>query len=106
MFKAATVTTKEPFSRDVGRRLGGALVENLGESPNACWLFSAPGQRLRDLVLGVNDVTHPGLVIGCTTDGEISSSGFSTGSAVLAGIATDQIDFHVAAVEGLRRDSQ
>ena len=106
MFKAATATTKEPFSKQAGRSLGNALLESLGQSPNACWLFCAPGPRLRDLLVGVNELIHPGLLIGCTTDGEISSAGFSTGSAVLGGIATDQIDFHVAAVEGLRRDSQ
>jgi hypothetical protein len=106
MFKAATATTKEPFSRQVGRSLGNALVAKLGDIPKACWLFCAAVPRVRDLLLGVNDAVSPSLVVGCTADGEISTQGFSTGSAVLGGILTDQIDFQVAAVEGVGRDSE
>ncbi|MBM3299780.1 MAG: FIST C-terminal domain-containing protein [Deltaproteobacteria bacterium] len=58
------------------------------------------------MLLGVNDAVSPSLVIGCTTDGEISTAGFGTGSAVLGGVATDRIDFQVAAVQDLGRDPQ
>jgi len=106
MFKAATVTAKKPFSRQVGRSLGNALGEKLGATPNACWLFCAAAPRLRDLLLGLNDTVGESVVIGCTADGEISTEGFSSGSAVLGGIVSDDIDFHVASVENLGRDSQ
>ncbi len=106
MFKAATVTVKKPFSRQVGRSLGNALGEKLGEIPNACWLFCAAAPRLRDLLLGLNEAVSPSVVIGCTADGEISTEGFSSGSAVLGGIVSDRIDFHVASVEDVGRDSQ
>jgi hypothetical protein len=106
MFKAATVTTREPYSREIGRALGDALVDKLEVTPNCCWLFCAAAPRLRDLLAGVNEAVSPSLVIGCTSESEISTHGFSTGSAVLGGVVTDEIDFHVALVEGISRDSE
>jgi hypothetical protein len=103
MFKAATVVGKDSYSRDAGRRLGDALIKDLGQRPDACWLFCAPGDGLRDLVAGAFDAAGTKKFIGCTTDGEISTAGFSIGSAVLAGIATDQINFEVASVSTISR---
>ena len=106
MFKAATINFKEPFSQDMGRRMGQALVEELGQTPKACWLFCAPDKGLKDLLLGINDTVGTKNLIGCTTDGEISSDGFRIGSAVLGGIASDQIDFHIASAKNISQDSE
>ena len=106
MFKAATIDFKEPFSQDMGRRMGHALVEELGQTPKACWLFCTPDEGLEDLLGGVNDTVGTKNLIGCTTDGEIFSDGFREGSAVLAGIASDQIDFHIASVKNLGQGSE
>jgi hypothetical protein len=106
MVKAATINFKEPFSKDMGRRMGQALVEELGQTPKACWLFCAPERELENLLGGINDTVGTKKLIGCTTDGEISSDGFRNGSAVLAGIASDQIDFHIASVKNLGQNSE
>ncbi len=45
-------------------------------------------------------------MLGCTTDGEISSDGFSIESAVLAGVVSDQISFRVASASGLKANSE
>jgi hypothetical protein len=104
MFRAATVVGKEPFSRMLGKRIGDELVKQLRHKPSACWLFCAPGEGLQDLVSGAFDAAGVKNFIGCTTDGEISTAGFSTASAVIAGIATDQINFQVASVSDISRD--
>jgi hypothetical protein len=104
MFKATTVVGKQPFSRASGQKLGEALVQELGCKPDACWLFCAPGSGLSDLVTGTYDATGAKAFVGCTTDGEISTTGLTTASAVLAGIATDQIRFHVASVSNISHD--
>jgi len=96
----------KPFSREAGRRLGEDLVSRLGGTPNACWLFSSPGEGVEELLVGIHEVVGTDSIVGCTTDGEISTAGFSTDTAVLAGIATDQINFHVTSAEGLIDDSQ
>jgi len=106
MFKAATINFKEPFSQDMGRRMGHAQVWQLGQMPNACWLFCTPDGELEDLLLGIHDTVGTKNLIGCTTDGEISSDGFRQGSAVLGGIASDQIDFHIASAKNISQDSE
>jgi hypothetical protein len=106
MFKATTITFKNRFSRDMGRRLGKALVEKLGDFPQACWLFCPPQSELPEFLKGIVSAVRTRTLVGCTTDGEISSEGFSTGTAVLGGIVTDQIDFQVAQVTKLGQDSE
>jgi len=106
MFRAATVVRKEPFSRAQGQQLGEALIKELGQRPDACWLFCHPGDGMRDLVTGAFEAVGTRNFIGCTTDGEVSSAGFSSESAVLAGIATDQITFQVASVSNIGHDGE
>ncbi len=106
MVKGAAVSAKQPFSRDVGRRLGQDLVRKLGDKPHACWLFCQPGDGLEDLVAGVAEAAGTDKLVGCTTDGEISSDGFSIRSAVLGGIVSDRIRFEVASSSGLKADSE
>jgi hypothetical protein len=104
MFKAITVRAKQPYSRAAGQKLGEALVRDLGRQPDACWLFCAPGPDIPDFVAGTRDATGSESFVGCTTDGEISSAGFSTASAVLAGISADKMEFHVASVPNIGRN--
>lgn len=106
MFKAAVVTTKESFSKNTGLDLGTDLVEKLGRPPSACWLFCSPKQGIKDLLAGIQEAISTDFLVGCTTDGEISSEGFSTGSAVLGGITTDEVVFHLASVSGISQDSE
>jgi hypothetical protein len=79
MFKAATVTSDENFSLDLGRKLGQALQRKLGQSPGACWLFCAPKTGLEDLLEGVNQTAGTRNIVGCTTAGEMSSDGYHKG---------------------------
>jgi hypothetical protein len=105
MFTARTITVKGKFSLEMGRQMGKGLVDALGEKPGAVWLFTSPGKGLRELLAGIADTVGTENIVGCTTDGEISCSGFGTGSAVLGGIATDKISFHVASATGIGEDS-
>jgi hypothetical protein len=101
MFNTATVIEKGALSKRLGQNMGKSLVGQLGHAPDACWLFSSPGDGLEDLLQGINDTVGANILVGCTTDGEISSSGLSTGSVVLGGIVSDRISFYTASVEGL-----
>jgi hypothetical protein len=106
MIKAETVLSDDAFSRASGRRLGETLIEKLGQPPDACWLFCFPGRGLKSLVKGVYKAVGTQTLIGCTTDGEISTDGFSTGSAVLGGIVSDQIGFELVSTRDISRDSE
>jgi hypothetical protein len=106
MFRAATVVSKEPISKLAGERLGNALIEKLGGRPSACWLFSTPSENLKELVRGIVRSVGVANLVGCTTDGEISTAGLSTGSVVLCGVDTDRIQFHFASARSLGRGSE
>ena len=106
MIKAATIQLQDSFSSKRGHRVGEALIARLGRAPDACWLFCAPDKDLAALVQGVYEAIGRRPLIGCTTDGEISSDGFSTGSAVLGGIVSDQIGFELAAVQNIGRSGE
>ncbi|MFH0730948.1 MAG: FIST N-terminal domain-containing protein [Pseudomonadota bacterium] len=106
MIQAATVRSRERFTRRVGQNMGEALKKQLGQAPNACWLFCAPLEGMDKLLKGIRESIGTANLVGCTSAGEISSDGVGINSAVLGGIATDQIDFEIAAATGLCRDSE
>ena len=106
MFKAATVESKEEYSHHMGYRMGEALIEKLGQMPGSCWLFCEPGNRLKELINGIGDAIATPNLIGCTGAAEISTAGFSTKSAVLGGIASDQIEFEVVSTKNINQDSE
>jgi len=106
MFTAATVTSDDSYSLALGRKLGRSLQRELGQPPNACWLFCAPKSGLQDPLDGINETVETRNIIGCTTAGEMSCAGYHRDSAVLAGIASDQIDFTIAYAENLSRNCE
>ncbi|MGA8282678.1 MAG: FIST N-terminal domain-containing protein, partial [Desulfobacterales bacterium] len=101
MLQAATVTSMEKFTRVSGQHLAEGLIGELNRPPNACWLFCAPQKGIEELLAGIYDVLRMDTIIGCTTDGEISNQGLTTETAVLGGIAADELHFHVVVAEGL-----
>ena len=106
MMRGATVTSDNDYSLASGRMLGASLQRELGQPPNACWLFCAPKAGLQDLLDGINETVGTRNILGCTTAGEMSCAGYHRGSAVLGGIASDQIDFTIAYAENLSRNCE
>jgi len=106
MFKAGTVTLKDRFDQRGGQELAEALLAKLEGQPQACWLFCPPHYDLPSFLQGITDTLGTEQLIGCTTDGEVSSDGLSSHTAVLAGIVTDQIDFSFAWAMGLEHQAE
>ncbi len=106
MFLAQTVISKEPFTRISGQKLGEALCEKLGSMPKACWLFCSCNPGIESFVEGIVEAVGTKMIVGCTTDGEISDMGINTKSAVLAGVVTDQIEFEMAMSENIGKDAR
>ncbi|MBI5585173.1 MAG: FIST C-terminal domain-containing protein [Deltaproteobacteria bacterium] len=106
MLKAATIKSNEVLSRRLGRQLGQALMQELGQAPKACWLFTAPSSGIADLLQGLGESLSGSSLVGCSSDGEISEAGLSSNSVVLGGLATDRIDFEVVTTHGLGQDSE
>ncbi len=106
MLQASTVTFKEEYSRELGNKIGLALIEKLGQTPDAAWLFCEPGNHLKEMINGIVDVIHTSTLVGCTGAAEISTLGFSTKSVVLGGIVSDQIKFEIASVKHIGQNSE
>ncbi len=106
MFRAATVLSKEPFSLNSGRVFAESLVQKLGNQPDACWLYCSPEPGMEDLLSGICSVIETPNLIGCTTDGEISDMGMTSGSAVLGGVFSDRIECCVVSSENIDRDGE
>jgi hypothetical protein len=106
MLRAATVRSYHNFTRAIGRQMGETLQEELKQSPNACWLFCPPLPGLEEMIEGICEGTGTDQLVGCTSDGEISDGGLSVNSAVLGGIASDTLEFEIATVQGLEKDSE
>ncbi len=104
--KAASITFIGKYTPKSGEELGQRLVAELGQAPDACWLFCAPREGLEGFLRGLGQAVKTSQIIGCTTDGEIASNGFNTDSAVLAGMASAHLSFHVAFVENIGADSE
>jgi hypothetical protein len=106
MFTAATVTSKEIFSKNTGKNMGESLIRKLGRTPTACWLFCSPEQGFEHLLAGIYSVIDTPNLVGCTTDGEISDMGYSSRSAVLGGICSDKIECCVVSSENIDSDGE
>ncbi len=106
MLEAATVRTYNKFTRAIGHQLGETLQQELGQPPNACWLFCPPLPGIKEMIKGICEGAGTDQLIGCTTAGEISNSGLSINSAVLGGIASDTLAFEIVTVQGLEKDSE
>jgi hypothetical protein len=105
MLRAATVKSHKKFSRLTGRQMGESLQQELGQVPKVCWFFCAPLDGIEELLKGICEGAGTDQIIGCTSDGEISNAGLSINSAVLAGIASDRIDFEIVTAHGLDNGS-
>lgn len=90
---------------EAGREAMGQSMAKLSHRPDAIWVFGAISYDQARLLEGIRSLAGDIPLIGCTTDGEISSSGLSTDSVVVLSLASDHIRFRTLAVESLSRDS-
>jgi hypothetical protein len=100
---SAVSTLKKAF--DAGNEATLAAMAGLSMKPHMIWAFGAISYDQQKLLDGIA-AAAPGVpVIGCTTDGEISTKGLSINSVVVMAMASDTIRFHSACVENLSKDS-
>lgn len=105
MFIANTVIHEGRFGRRQGQALGTSLIEKIGRIPQVCWLFASPGEDLDMFVRGAAEAVSPAILVGCTTDGEISHEGVTTNTAVLSGLYANSIEVEMVSVAHIGRDS-
>jgi hypothetical protein len=106
MFKAATIQSRKAYTLKDGHLMGEKLAHQLGQRPDACWLFCAPDRGIDELLRGICESLGTDTLVGCTSSGEISTDGVSFNSAVLGGIATDRIEFEIVTASHVSQDSE
>jgi hypothetical protein len=100
---SAVSTQKDAF--DAGNEAALAALAKLSMNPSMLWVFGAISYDQQKLLDGIA-AAAPGVpVVGCTTDGEISSQGLSINSVVVMALASDTIQLQSTCVERLSNDS-
>ncbi len=100
---SAVSTRRDAF--DAGREAARAALANLSGKPHMIWAFGGIRYDQQKLLDGIASVAPGVPLIGCTTDGEISTAGLSVNSVAVMALACDHIGFHTAHVEHLSRDA-
>lgn len=106
MFKAILGHSDDPDSEGAVEEIIEQCKRDLGEKkPKAGLLFSAIDYSFQTLLDGFNDEWPDIELIGCTTDGEISSRmGFCEDSCVLMLFCSDTIDIYAGIGKNLSTD--
>jgi hypothetical protein len=100
---SAVSTNKDAYG--AGKEAVEEIIRKLSRRPDMLWVFGAISYNQERLLAGIQAVA-PGIpLVGCTTDGEISSAGVSQESVVVLGLACDDIQFHTASATSLSQDS-
>lgn len=82
MFLAASLISKDTFSRNPDRRLGDTPVKQPGRLPSAGRFRFVLGSGFRESVNGIIDAIATDTLVGSTTVGKIYSAGFNTVSVI------------------------
>ena len=98
---SAVSTRKDAF--DAGRDAMTISMEKLGVAADIIWVFSAIGYDPSRLLKGIRSVAGGTPIVGCTTDGEISTDGLGTDSVVVLALASDRIKFRTVVAESLSK---
>lgn len=103
--KAFSAVSTEKDSFKAGKEAAQQVSNHLPGRPDMVWAFGASSHDQHRLLEGIHSVWSGIPLIGCTTDGEISSSGLSEESVVVLALSTDTVKFHVTHVTAIAQDS-
>jgi hypothetical protein len=105
MIQAFSAVSAKKDAFEAGHEAALAALAKLSKKPDLLWVFGAIGYDQEKLLDGIATAAPGVPLIGCTTDGEISSQGLTLNSVVVMAMASDTIRFHLSYVENLSSDS-
>ena len=106
MIEAFSGTSTSTDAFNAGRAAAQAAMAGLSVTPDILWVFGAIGYNQQELLDGIAAAAPGTPVVGCSTDGEISTAGLGLNSVVVMALASNRIQFHTARVEHISKDSQ
>ena len=105
MIEAASGSSMINNAYEAGKDAAQAAISKLSRKPDMLWVFAAIRYDQQTLLNGIVSVAGGALIIGCTTDGEISTAGLSLNSVVVLAWASNNIRLHTAQMEQISKDS-
>jgi hypothetical protein len=105
MIQAFSAVSRQQDPFNAGKEAAGQAVGQFSGSPGILWVFATISYDQQKLLDGIASVAGSIPVVGCTTDGEVSSAGLSTESVVVLALASDTITFHTTSVAALSQGS-
>ncbi len=90
---------------EAGRDAALQVKNKLDMEPTIVWVFASIHYDQKELLKGVTSVLPETMMVGCTTDGEISNNGLTVESVVLLGMASDQVSFYPAMISEISKNS-
>jgi hypothetical protein len=82
-----------PDSFSAGQEAAQIAIGKINGTPKVLIVFGAMRFNHRELLAGISSVAKDIPMVGGTTAGEISSSGFSTGSVVVMALSNEDLEF-------------
>jgi hypothetical protein len=105
MIQAFSAVSAQQDAFEAGKEAASAAMAKLAAKTIMLWVFGAITYDQQRLMDGIAAAAPEVPVVGCTTDGEISSRGLSLNSVVVMALASDTIRCQTAWVEHLSNDS-
>jgi len=106
MIEAHSAVSMKRDAFEAGREAMEHSMKKMSRRPDMIWAFGASSYDQAKLLEGIHTVAGDIPLIGCTTDGEISTTGLSTDSVVVLSLASDHIQFRTIAIESLSKNSR
>lgn len=98
--------TNNEDSFKAGQEAASEALSKHGGTPEALIVFASPLFDQHQLLAGINSAAGDIPMVGGTTAGEISTSGFSTQSVVIMALSSDTLDFVTGIGLNMRRDEK
>jgi len=105
MIQAVSAVSHLQNAFKAGKEAAESAILKLNCSPDILWVYGSIKYDQKELLKGINSVISGTQVIGCTTDGEISSSGISEDSVVILALKSSTIEFQTVSIEKISQDS-
>lgn len=104
--KSSVGRSQQVEARAAGREAAELAVKGLAGAPSKLiLLFSSVVFDQKQMLAGVREVTGDTPLIGCSTAGEIITSGPTKKSVVAMAIATDDVEFYLGRGENIKQDA-
>lgn len=105
MIKVGVGKSTHEDSFKAGREAAKEAVDGIGGGPTLTLMFSSVRFNLEELLKGVRSVIK-GPLMGCSTAGEITNEGVTTGSIAIMSINSDSIKVGMGVGENISRDAR